>query len=94
MNAFQHYIVDIARHPMRLYESTSSEESRQAKAQIDRRTAVFAALGDLQANTADLVKITGFTKGQVAHVLSSLQKIDKVTAIPQAPGKPKLWVKV
>jgi uncharacterized membrane protein len=93
VNAFQHYIRDIQRFPMCLYETTSAEISRQTQVQIDRKVTVFAALGELQATASDLVKITGLTKGQVAHVLSSLQKINKVTTIPQAPGKPKMWVR-
>jgi predicted Rossmann fold nucleotide-binding protein DprA/Smf involved in DNA uptake len=93
VNAFQHYIKDIQRFPMCLYETTSAEISRQAHVQIDRKAKVFEALGESQATAADLVKITGLTQGQVAHVLSSLQKINKVTTIPHSPGKPKLWVR-
>lgn len=91
MNAFQHYIADIQRHPMCLLESAKDLQAQQSQAASDRRTDLLETLGEATMTSTELRKIAGYSHGQMAHMLRTLKDDGKVVAAAQVSGKPTLW---
>lgn len=91
MNAFQHYISDIARHPMCLLESSKDLQAQQSQAASDRRADLLETLASATMTSTELRKIAGYSHGQMAHMLRTLKDDGKVIAVAQVRGKPTLW---
>jgi DNA-directed RNA polymerase specialized sigma subunit len=94
MNAFQHYIADLERHPMTLAETTSEADKRKVIAMEDREAAVILCLDKTGRPASEIGRMVGATQGHIAHILTRLKDQKRITTEKQPGGKPALWTKV